>query len=250
MYEFDKAKFGAFAAQLRKEKGYTQKELGEKLFISDKAISKWETGKTVPDTALLIPLADTLGVTVTELLAGERIEKQPLPPEAVEDIVKTAIVYNEAAPTRVWGEKGPWRIIYILGCLSGGICLFLLYQKDRLTTSVIINAILTFVFGAYFCFFARTKLPLYYDQNKISGIYDGFVRMHIPGLHFNNRNWPHIVNAARAALLTEMTVFPLLALIIGYFNFELWFSIERYVMLVLLLGALFVPIYIVGKIYE
>ena len=44
MYEIDKSKFGAFVAQLRKEKGYTQKELAEKLFISDKAVSKWETG--------------------------------------------------------------------------------------------------------------------------------------------------------------------------------------------------------------
>ena len=44
MYEIDKSKFGAFVAQLRKEKGYTQKELAAKLFISDKAVSKWETG--------------------------------------------------------------------------------------------------------------------------------------------------------------------------------------------------------------
>ena len=44
MYEIDKSRFGAFVAQLRKEKGYTQRELAEKLFISDKAVSKWETG--------------------------------------------------------------------------------------------------------------------------------------------------------------------------------------------------------------
>ena len=44
MYELNKSKFGAFVAQLRKEKGYTQKELAERLLISDKAVSKWETG--------------------------------------------------------------------------------------------------------------------------------------------------------------------------------------------------------------
>ena len=44
MYELDREKFGSFIAQLRKEKGYTQKELAEKLSISDKAVSKWETG--------------------------------------------------------------------------------------------------------------------------------------------------------------------------------------------------------------
>ncbi|OUN29402.1 transcriptional regulator [Blautia sp. An81] len=44
MYELDREKFGSFIARLRKEKGYTQKELAEKLSISDKAVSKWETG--------------------------------------------------------------------------------------------------------------------------------------------------------------------------------------------------------------
>ena len=44
MYELDRKKFGAFISELRKEKGYTQKDLAQKLLISDKAISKWETG--------------------------------------------------------------------------------------------------------------------------------------------------------------------------------------------------------------
>lgn len=44
MYELDKEKFGQFVAELRKEKGYTQKELAERLYLSDKAISKWERG--------------------------------------------------------------------------------------------------------------------------------------------------------------------------------------------------------------
>ena len=44
MYELDKKKLGSFIAELRKEKGFTQKELAERLFLSDKAISKWETG--------------------------------------------------------------------------------------------------------------------------------------------------------------------------------------------------------------
>lgn len=250
MYELDKTKFGAFVAQLRKEKGYTQKELGEKLLISDKAISKWETGTTIPDTALLIPLADTLGVTVTELLTGEHMEKQSLLPEAVEDLVKTAIIYNETAPARAWNEKGSWGFVYVLGCLFAGICLLLLYQREQLTQPVIINTILTFIFGAYFCFFARMKLPVYYDHNKISGIHDGIISMHVPGLHFNNSNWPYIVRAGRVAMLVNMVLLPILALMIGNVNRDLWFAVEKYAMLVLLLGGLFVPMYIVGKKYE
>ena len=51
MFEIDKAKFGAFVAQLRKEKGLMQKELAEKLYVSDKAVSKWERGLSIPDVA-------------------------------------------------------------------------------------------------------------------------------------------------------------------------------------------------------
>lgn len=61
---------GRFIAELRKQKGYTQKELAEKLMVTDKAVSRWETGKGLPDTSLLSPLGDALGVSVGELLAG------------------------------------------------------------------------------------------------------------------------------------------------------------------------------------
>ena len=50
MFEIDKQKFGAFVAMLRKEKGLTQKEMAKLLYISDKAVSKWETGVSIPDT--------------------------------------------------------------------------------------------------------------------------------------------------------------------------------------------------------
>jgi len=63
---------GAFVANLRKDKGWTQKELASQLGVSDKAISKWETGKGLPDMGMLIPLSEALGVTIDELLSGGR----------------------------------------------------------------------------------------------------------------------------------------------------------------------------------
>ncbi len=65
---------GSFIAQLRKQRGLTQKELAEKLEVTDKAISRWETGKGMPETSLLKPLAEILGVSVGELLAGKMLE--------------------------------------------------------------------------------------------------------------------------------------------------------------------------------
>ncbi|MCL2796917.1 MAG: leucine-rich repeat protein [Firmicutes bacterium] len=65
-------KVGNFLYELRKEKGVTQAELGEIFGISNKAVSKWETGGTLPDTSLLSPLAKLYGITVDEILNGER----------------------------------------------------------------------------------------------------------------------------------------------------------------------------------
>lgn len=58
---------------LREKKGYTQKQLAELLTVSDKAVSKWETQKGLPDISLLEPLARALGVSVAELLSGEQV---------------------------------------------------------------------------------------------------------------------------------------------------------------------------------
>ena len=68
------AKTGALIAQMRKEKGLTQRELAERVYVSVQAVSKWELGKNFPDLSLMEPLSDILGLTVSELLAGERGE--------------------------------------------------------------------------------------------------------------------------------------------------------------------------------
>ena len=65
---------GKFIAGCRKEKGLTQAQLAEKLNITDRAVSKWETGKCMPDSSIMLELCNILGVTVNELLSGERIE--------------------------------------------------------------------------------------------------------------------------------------------------------------------------------
>lgn len=68
----DQIKIGRFIAELRKEQNMTQWALAEKLGITDRAISKWENGRGLPDVSLMKPLCEILGITVTELLNGER----------------------------------------------------------------------------------------------------------------------------------------------------------------------------------
>ena len=80
-------KTGAFISALRKEKEMTQAQLAEKLNVTDKAVSRWETGKGMPDSSLLIPLADALGVTVNELLTGERIPQEAFTQKTDDNLV-------------------------------------------------------------------------------------------------------------------------------------------------------------------
>ena len=70
----DQIKIGKFIAKCRKEIGLTQAELAEKLNITDRAVSKWETGKSMPDSSIMLELCEILKINVNELLSGEVIE--------------------------------------------------------------------------------------------------------------------------------------------------------------------------------
>ena len=69
-------KIGKFIAECRKEKGLTQLQLAEKLGITDKAVSKWERGVTMPDTSIMLDLCAILGISVNSLLSGEKIDME------------------------------------------------------------------------------------------------------------------------------------------------------------------------------
>lgn len=69
----DQTKIGAFIAQCRKEKGLTQAQLAEKLNVTDRAVSKWERAKCMPDSFIMLELCKILDITVNEFLSGERI---------------------------------------------------------------------------------------------------------------------------------------------------------------------------------
>lgn len=66
-------KIGKFISECRKEKNMTQAQLAEKLNITDRAVSKWETGRGMPDSSIMLELCSELGITVNELLSGEEV---------------------------------------------------------------------------------------------------------------------------------------------------------------------------------
>lgn len=80
----DLEKVGSFIRDKRKEKNLTQLELAEKIFVSEKTISKWETGKGFPDTSLMLPLCEVLEINANELLSGEEIKDDKVYKEKAE----------------------------------------------------------------------------------------------------------------------------------------------------------------------
>ncbi len=85
---------GQFIAELRKQKGLTQKELAEKLQITGKAISRWETGKGLPEISLLKPLAEIWGVSIGDLLSGRIVEAAHIK-EQTDQIIIDSLNYSE-----------------------------------------------------------------------------------------------------------------------------------------------------------
>lgn len=83
----DQRKTGKFIAQSRRSKGLTQRQLADRLAISDKTISKWECGKGLPEVSLMLPLCEILQVTVNNLLSGERVAESDYQKKAEENMM-------------------------------------------------------------------------------------------------------------------------------------------------------------------
>ena len=78
---------GKFIAECRKKKNLTQAQLAEKLNITDRAVSKWETGKSMPDSSIMLALCEMLGITVNELLSGEEVDVESYEQKANENLI-------------------------------------------------------------------------------------------------------------------------------------------------------------------
>ena len=80
-------KTGKFIAEMRRKQNLTQKQLAEKIGVSDKTVSKWETGRSMPDNAILLDICLILDISVNELLCGEKLDELEYHIKAEENIV-------------------------------------------------------------------------------------------------------------------------------------------------------------------
>ena len=121
----DKEKIGLFIKELRKEKNQTQRELAEKIHVTDKAVSKWERGLSIPDVAILPDLAKELDISIHELLQGERNTSDRIETVQAEtllaDTVRTVNVAQKKK-VRIWKS-----VLFIQGIL---FLILLIWGKD------------------------------------------------------------------------------------------------------------------------
>jgi len=126
----DNIKFGAMIAVMRKENEMTQKELAEKLRVTDKAVSKWERGKGYPEITLLPLIADVLGITASELLNGERYNGGSEPPAENEALVSDIIEFADKVSK--FNTSGTMiTLISMIFILAGFICLLCNFVINR-----------------------------------------------------------------------------------------------------------------------
>lgn len=160
----NQVKIGKFIAECRKNKKLTQAELAEKLNITDRAISKWETGKGMPDSSIMLDLCKELGITVNELLSGEMIEMKDYDKKAEELLLEMKKQKEEA-------DKRLLTIEIIMGLITVVMYLALVMTVDFLQIEE--NAQLLIILPAtvlliIMCFFALKieQVAGYYECRK------------------------------------------------------------------------------------
>ena len=164
----DQIKIGKFIAELRKSKNMTQQQLTEKIGVSFKTVSKWETGRGMPELSTLKPLSDELGITINELLNGEKIKKEEYLNKLEENMIAT-IDYSDKkinekdknigiflliigllislAAVSIFSSESSWSSIY---SVLGSIISLIGFSKIIKKLSYIKKVILNFSFFAIF----------------------------------------------------------------------------------------------------
>lgn len=107
----DQVMIGRFIAERRKEQGLTQSQLAERLNVTDKAISKWETGRGLPDAASMLPLCKLLGITVNDLLSGEVVQVENYNKELEEKLI-------EMVKEKEKNDRQLLKLEWVIGILS------------------------------------------------------------------------------------------------------------------------------------
>lgn len=158
----DPLKTGSIICEARKKLNMTQKELADKVYVSDKAVSKWERGICFPDISVLIPLTEVLGISLYDLLKGEKMNKKD-----VEETLKDTINYSNNEIERKKKKYTLISIISILIIAITSVCIIIVSNNSELSGIIDRDEI----YGISYYEEYKTDL-LNNDGNKIEMIFD------------------------------------------------------------------------------
>ncbi len=145
----DQIKIGKFIAECRKNEGLTQMQLAERLNITDRAVSKWETGRSLPDSSVMLELCDILGINVNELLCGEKInmENNRNNEQLLLDMAKEIEKKNKT----IWSSMWAIMIVSITGLIAALFAAAFLIPEGVWQLVTILGACVVFLIP---CFYA------------------------------------------------------------------------------------------------
>lgn len=246
----DAATLGAFVARVRTARGLTQRQLAERLYVSDKTVSKWERGLSLPSVPLLVPLAGALDLSISELMACEEAPHEERLGRAEADrLIAASLDLSGATLT---GRQRALRCaafaatVAVWGVLT--VAAAHLRNLDTLLSGfsdpAVAGGLLMLVALAWFSFFCHETLPGYYDENRISFVTQGPFRMNLGCLmRVHNGNWPAICRAARWSAAAAAVLLPTLELALGD-------VLPNTTVGLLGCAVFFVPILVAGKLNE
>lgn len=134
----DQIKIGKFIAECRKKNSLTQMQLAEKLNITDRAVSKWENGRAMPDSSIMLELCEILGISVNELLSGEAIKMDNYILKAEENLIKLKKQKEDS-------DKKMLRVEVFIGCISSITWLVLVFVASFIEMPSVIRVLLIII---------------------------------------------------------------------------------------------------------
>ena len=177
----DQLKIGKFIAECRKQNRLTQMQLAEKLNITDRAISKWENGKSLPDSSIMLELCEVLGITVNDLLSGEVV--------SVNDNRNSEKLLLEMVKEKEKADERLLTIEIVIGTISTILSLALIFVAAYAPMETWLRVVLfvtgfVFLFVIAFCMLKIEQVAGYYEckhcHNKYIPSYNSVLwAMHI-----------------------------------------------------------------------
>ena len=160
----DQIKIGKFIAECRKNANLTQMQLSEKLGITDKAISKWERGISMPDTSIMLELCDILGISVNELLSGEKIQMENNDQKNEQLLLEMAKELEKKNKT-IWNAMWAIVTVSIIGLLGGLVLVALFIPEGPWMLVAILSLCVVFLIPCFYALKLEVSVGAYKCKN-------------------------------------------------------------------------------------